>query len=980
MSSYPALLPALTVDSSSSYSGLYPSLHHNPVDLPPPYNPDVVPLHLQPGAKNADKVVNLALEALKGQMFFDCKVMGEQLKGRLITFIDDGLEAILKLLNGKLPPEFHQRMDLAAKIAPATAPYYLMLQLENLRMTLLLNNEEALKKAHILFQAIPKRESYSQLGKRGYLIDLFQAIFHHVNHDELDALSSFGKAIDYYQFTDGGEERIKEAAAQLLRQLEEDFNMKDRELLKMEALLKTHRFFEATVRRSFFWPYQILGVYQRHAESDQKKWEEWLKKVDEFNRYGNPLNSSFPIGKIYFQAYLCLSEGLGGRIDSKAAISNLRRAASFQNGSAEAQYTLARLYDPEEVEFSHKEIYKHSYSSPFFYKKAAEQGIALAQLKMGVLSEKGYTCQSEGPLYHSPNESEAIEWYKKAMKGEPPLYEAHCRLGEIYAKRDRVQSLKQFLDGLALILKAAEHGIERAKKIIGSDKTQKSYEIVRKALNGDKEAEYQLGWLLDPKNPHGLIDYYVATEENAKIWYEKAAIQGLAEAQWKLAQLGKPKEALVWYAELAKSASQYTTAAMWKVCQHYWEEGENLSIAATYCHAAAENGEHEAQKFEKENAIILAAIKKAETGDAQAQFDVGLYFMLKKGNVAKVWFEKAAAQGHIEAQCELGKLLIKQGKASEAFSYFEEMSKEEDSPKAASATWNLAQLYMEGRGVALDQAKALLLFSNAAKKGCKDAVELMTKNQKAVDYLKAAQEGDAKAQFEMGKLLDPSMKEGSLLTKNEEAALKYYEQAAEQGLDLAKQALVCRYKGLERVPYKDLEKDFQWLKQFALEGDPLCMYGLSQSYFYGIGTEPDLIKAMNWCNRAIDKDNDKALQFSLQNTEQFVVLTKAAQRDAEACYQISQWFDPEYPQVMNIAKNMKQSVLWLEKTLTAKKDHLAALERITSCYAKGMGNVEANPAKAKEYYTQILAAKGVAFEVVEHKKQKKLKEESLVLS
>src|SRR3954465_3458702 len=56
----------------------------------------------------------------------------------------------------------------------------------------------------------------------------------------------------------------------------------------------------------------------------------------------------------------------------------------------------------------------------------------------------------------------------------------------------------------------------------------------------------------------------------------------------------------------------------------------------------------------------------AEKGDADAAFNLGQAFRLGRGvptniAVATVWFERAAAKGHVDAQTTLGLLLFENG-------------------------------------------------------------------------------------------------------------------------------------------------------------------------------------------------------------------------------------------------------------------------------------------------------------------------------
>jgi len=64
----------------------------------------------------------------------------------------------------------------------------------------------------------------------------------------------------------------------------------------------------------------------------------------------------------------------------------------------------------------------------------------------------------------------------------------------------------------------------------------------------------------------------------------------------------------------------------------------------------------------------------AEAGDADAQFNLGQAYRLGRGvtlnlAVAKTWFERAAGQGHVDAQTTLGLLLFQNGEQAEGLKW-----------------------------------------------------------------------------------------------------------------------------------------------------------------------------------------------------------------------------------------------------------------------------------------------------------------------
>src|SRR3954453_9751662 len=71
------------------------------------------------------------------------------------------------------------------------------------------------------------------------------------------------------------------------------------------------------------------------------------------------------------------------------------------------------------------------------------------------------------------------------------------------------------------------------------------------------------------------------------------------------------------------------------------------------------------QRAEYANAVAIWR-PLAESGDADAQFNLGQAYRLGRGvpinlAAAKTWFERAAATGHVDAETTLGLLLFQNG-------------------------------------------------------------------------------------------------------------------------------------------------------------------------------------------------------------------------------------------------------------------------------------------------------------------------------
>ena len=116
-------------------------------------------------------------------------------------------------------------------------------------------------------------------------------------------------------------------------------------------------------------------------------------------------------------------------------------------------------------------------------------------------------------------------------------------------------------------------------------------------------------------------------------------------------------------------------------------------------------------------------IKKAETGDAQAQFRLGSAYETGQGvgrdaGEAEKWYRRAAEAGLAEAQNSVGSILQARGQFTEALPWYEKASNQGH----ALATNNLAYLYDLGRGVTQDRRKGFELYSKAAELGWAEAM------------------------------------------------------------------------------------------------------------------------------------------------------------------------------------------------------------------------------------------------------------------
>lgn len=230
-------------------------------------------------------------------------------------------------------------------------------------------------------------------------------------------------------------------------------------------------------------------------------------------------------------------------------------------------------------------------------------------------------------------------------------------------------------------------------------------------------------------------------EENALVWYKKAAEQCDAEAQCALGECyyqargveKDDKEARRWY---EAAATQGNVTAQYMTGRLYAALSYNVAAVKWYTKAA----EQECPEAQYELGVCY------EAGDG-----VG-----KDEAKAAELYRKAAVQGYAEAQNKLG------------------------------------ECYNYGSGVAVDENEAEKWYQKAAENGNETAMLTLAdklfvdgslddtdeKMQKAAMwYRRAAEQGNMKGQYEWG----DCYYNGWGVDKNEEEAVRWYRKAAEQG-------------------------------------------------------------------------------------------------------------------------------------------------------------------------------------------------------
>jgi len=341
-------------------------------------------------------------------------------------------------------------------------------------------------------------------------------------------------------------------------------------------------------------------------------------------------------------------------------------------------------------------------------------------------------------------------------------------------------------------------------------------EAQKPAEQGDVRAQYFLGYSYQL-----LKDFVMAAK-----WYEKAAEQGYADAQIRLGRFyslgqGVPKDEVKGFEWIKKAAEQ------------------GHSRAQFYMGNLTEDNVKSAEWYEK------AAVQ----GDVDAQFKLGLMYYngegVPKDNIkAGQWFHKAGEQGHEEAKLYFGKIAANalfddpkfqnlkieaankahmEGNYAKAVELYEQIADRGN----AMAQYKLGVLYELGQGVQYNSVKSDELIRKAAAQGLKEAKDWLETKEKLEKLKKAAEQGDADAQYELGR---------------------------------------AYMQGWYFLP-KDFVKANELFSKVAEHGDANVQYKLGLAYMDGNGVPRDYSKANELINKAAEQGNEQAKNY-LQKQEE----------------------------------------------------------------------------------------------------------------
>ena len=439
--------------------------------------------------------------------------------------------------------------------------------------------------------------------------------------------------------------------------------------------------------------------------------------------------AQFALGEAYFalgETYEYDYVNANGELvpaDYAAAVAWYHKAAD--QGHAVAQFRLGRLYQ--------EGVRKDHVAAVAWYRKAAEHGLAGAQYQLGRMYEYGEGVPPDDEAVHAEL---AVAWYRKAA--EHGLAGAQYQLGRMYERGEGVPP-----DDESVHVKLAVTWYGRA--------ADQEY----------AEAQYNLGRIYQS----GCGDSVLQDAEEAVVWFRKAASRGHVEAQFELGRMysqgtGVPQddeEAVAWY---RKAASQGHPGAQYYLGEVY----------------------HRGSGVPKDAGEAIACYRKAAHGDDEVystKAQLALGGMYRTGNgvptdtaAAKAWYRKAAYAGDLTARFAL---------------------------------W---EIYARGEGVMSDAEVSVRQFCLHLYNTIDQTVPARTGSgiEGRIAFVrKKADNGDVRAQFELGWYYH----NGRGVPEDMETAASWYRKAADQGDARAQFNLGVMHALGEGVP-RDLAAAYIW--------------------------------------------------------------------------------------------------------------------------------------------------------------------------
>lgn len=724
--------------------------------------------------------------------------------------------------------------------------------------------------------------------------------------------------------------------------------------------------------------------------------EGWQKQVNIMSVFYQLYNrailgdaqAQFEIGQLF-------QYGIGVTQNDDSAIIFYQNAVQQQHLGAE--YNLGILYLQHA---KNKDDYQFALND---LTDAAFKGNKKSQYVLSKILEKGVT-GADGVEYIKANPEQAVSmlYLAAASNYGPAEYDLANTLAHqqgtglsVDAQKHKIATIRQLYQG------AADNGIANAFLPLAfynaMDSNPQNQEAAfaiasEQAISGNDKAALLLGLLYD----RGLG--VKADAAQAIHWYQQAGqnaasqfILGTYTAEGKgieknkekgMEQLQQAAHDKFSYADLNTAVLQQQSGQVFlpNLTQAY-ELGNSRAgiILADYYLA----GTQDPEKMKQARQIYTGL---AEKGDREAQLK--LAFMDEKGlgsapdmASAQRWYTASAEQGNTIAQYLLGQFyqlggsgepdytLAKQWyqKATTAFpeafvalgfidetvddNYDQALKAYEQAAAKGDAlgTYNLALMYLYGKGIPVNYSKAKELFIKAANQNVHEAMnQLGSINFKGLGqtrdeeqalswYKKAADLGNANALYELGLL-----SETGVATKLDFAeALKYYQAAANKDNEKAMLALARMYHYGLGVP-KNPKLAADLYQKLAQRQNAYAQYQLGTYYLNGTAGELSLAKGKQLLQQASENGSLQARK-TLQHME--------AQAQARVSF-----IEPVMIKKTSIITGEAANMLYLD----ALNEWNRGDEILSRILLQHLVTIYPDFAPAKNIYDQVIQAKSVS--------------------
>ena len=232
------------------------------------------------------------------------------------------------------------------------------------------------------------------------------------------------------------------------------------------------------------------------------------------------------------------------------------------------------------------------------------------------------------------------------------------------------------------------------------------------AAQGNANAQFNLGIMY--ANGFGVKQDYL----KAKEWFEKAAAQGMPEAQTALLDINN----------IVKKVKQNNLN---KTTLNKKDLINLLNLGNKYF-----NGDGVTQDYLKAKVYYE---KAAAQGMPEAQGNLGIIydngFGVKQDYLkAKEWYEKAAAQGNVDAQFNLGNIYFYGDGVKQNYLKAKEWYEKVAAKGMPKAHYNLGIMYYNGFGVKQNYLKSKEWFIKACNGGFKPGCKIINKELKQLGY------------------------------------------------------------------------------------------------------------------------------------------------------------------------------------------------------------------------------------------------------